>query len=123
MRHLVALPVVAGLLAFGGCSTLSGTTTPSVTAPTFAQFLAAVQQDAVLACGFVPTAETVAGLAGAAAAPLALASGIASVVCGAVKAVPTTASLKSFKMKSGHRGVVLPSVDGVPIAGYFVTAK
>lgn len=128
MRHLVALPVVATLAAAGslqGCSTLS-TVTPTTISATTTTLIQDVTQITTAACGFVPSAETIAALATAgntqAGTALTLASSIAAVVCGAVKAGTATSSvaLRGVRLRNGRRGVVLPSVDGVPITGYFV---
>ena len=125
MNRLVTLPVVAALLTTGGCSTLSSLTPATLQTQT-TTLISEVQTLTVAACGFVPSAETIAALATAgnseAGAALTLASSIAAVVCGSVKAVAaSTTQLRSVRLRGGRRGVVLPSANGVPITGYFVT--
>jgi len=103
MKRLVLLAA----MALGGCaSTGTGTTTT-------AQIISDAQQAATLACGFVPTAATVANIISVGNPLVSTASAIAQAICSAVAAVPVTAAGK-------FRGT-LPTVNGVVIHGRFVT--
>lgn len=94
-KSLLALPVMALLAA---CST-----TGTLTAPT----AASIQAAAVAACGFLPTASTVANLL-TTNANVQSAEAVAAMICNAVVA------------KGGRLGGAAPSVNGVAIHGQFV---
>lgn len=97
--------MLASTLALAGCA--GGLTNPFTGAPVTA---AQVQAAAVAACGFLPTATTVAGLLTTSAA-VQSASQIAGLICSAI--TPVT--------QGGARlGGALPTVNGVVIHGKFV---
>jgi hypothetical protein len=98
--------VLIGALMLGGCATTGGTVTT-------AQLISDAQQAATVACGFVPTAATVANIISVGNPLISTASAIAQAICSAVAAAPTTAAGK-------FRGA-LPTVNGVVIHGRFVT--
>jgi hypothetical protein len=93
-KFLIAVPVVASLM--GSC-----TSTPTDVASVVAQ----VQQAAIVACGFLPTAATVAAILSGGASTAV--TDIAQLICTAV----TT--------KGVRRGAA-PTVNGVVIHGRFV---
>jgi|SRR5579864_2665767 len=108
MTRLLATCAIAGSLLLGNCA---GT---GVTPATIQSAVTAVQQAAVTACGFLPTAATVSGILatlvpGAAAIEQLIAS-TAQQICAAVAPVRTSAKLKA----------VAPTVNGVPVHGRFV---
>lgn len=126
--RIVSLSLAIALTAasLGGCSQL--TTSPAAISTSAATLLDDVSAITIATCKFVPTAETVAGLATAtstsATAALGLASAIASAICSAVPASPKVAlrrgAIHGVTLPDGTRGVTLPAVDGVQVAGYFV---
>jgi hypothetical protein len=101
IRKLFFAAPVAAAIALGGCA---GT----VTATSVATTIADVQQAAVLACGFLPTAATVASILSGGNPLVSTASAIAQAICTAVTA------------KAVRRGGPAPSVGGVVIHGRFV---
>jgi hypothetical protein len=117
--------LVAGLASFaalGGCSS-TGSLSSTVSA-----FELAVQNDANVVCGFIPTVATIASLVPAAGAIVADAASIAQAACDAIKAAPpvavASARLKSIK-HGGQLGaavnvatVMMPQANGtsVPVA-------
>jgi hypothetical protein len=90
--------LLVGFLSMGGC-----TTTGAIDVTT-------IQQDAVLACGFLPTVGTVANIIAVGNPLLATAEAVAAAICAAV--APAKAS--------GRLGAVAPQVNGVTIHGRFV---
>jgi hypothetical protein len=108
MRKIALLSALAASLLMSSCA---GTgITPTVVQNAVTQ----VQQAAVAACGFLPTAATVSGILatlvpGVATAEAAVVSA-AQQICAAVAPVKTSARLK----------VVVPTVNGVPVHGRFV---
>ena len=106
LTHITAAAFIAASVALSGCNSGTTTTTPDYTA-----LIAEVVSAAQTTCKFIPTAETVAGIATAqsisATAGLAVAKSIADSICGAVTA------------KSAVPGKV-PEVSGVKVEGHFV---
>ena len=83
MRKLMLGTAMAAVLAAGGCATISN---DGITA-------AEVQSAAQTACGFLPTASSIAALLTANAA-VVTAEGVASIICAAVTAAPPAAKAK-----------------------------
>lgn len=102
LKSLLLAGALAGTLALGGCAT-NGAGGSSIS-------LASVQNAAVAACGFLPTAATVANLIASNNAAIATAESIASAVCAAV----------APSKQAGKHGAVLASVNGVRVRGKFV---
>ena len=100
-NFLHVLPLV-GLLAVGGCGIVKN---PLTGAPITA---ADVQAAAVAACGFLPTASTVANIIAAGNPAVATVSTIAGAICAAVTS------------KGARLGGVSPNVNGVTVHGRFV---
>jgi len=104
-RKILSIVSCAGLgIALASC-------TPSTSAALITQ----IQQDAMAACSFLPTAETVTQLitAGNIQAQAGLGTGttIANAICKAVAATPPVSSLKK---------ATVPNINGIPINGIFV---
>jgi hypothetical protein len=95
-KFMLAAPVAVAL-SLGGCA---GVDTATV--------ISQVQQAAVLACGFLPTAATVANILAAGNPALQVASAVATAICTAVTA------------KGARRGGAIPNVNGVEVHGKFV---
>ena len=103
MRRLILL---IALSALSGCATTGGLAPISI---------AGVQNAAVAACAFLPTATTVGNIIAAGNPLLTTAEAIAQAICAAVTQAPTVAA------KSGRRMMVVqPMVNGVPIQGKFL---
>jgi len=99
-KFLRVLPLV-GTLLVGGC----GVTNPFTGVPITA---ADVQAAAVSACGFLPTAATVANIIAAGNPTLTTATTVAQAICSAVTA------------HGGRLGGAAPNVNGVAVHGRFV---
>jgi hypothetical protein len=82
MRKFMLGAAMAAFIGLGGCATTSGTIA-----------VASVQTAAQTACGFLPTAASVASLLTANPA-VATAEAVAAIICGAVAAVPPPAAGK-----------------------------
>lgn len=114
MKHISKILAVSGLsasLALGGCATTTGGTTSTTTS--ISDTIAQIQNAAVTACAFLPTAATVANIIGTLAGvgtETNLAGNVAAQICAAV------APPKSAKLKAG-----VPTVNGVVIHGKFVS--
>ena len=89
-------------LALGGCT--------AAQQQTEAQVIAEIQQDAVLACSFLPTVNTVANILAAGVPGLSVASSVAQAICSSVTAATTAGAL---------RANAAPTVAGVVIHGRF----
>jgi hypothetical protein len=102
------------ILPIAGCALL-GISISACTPSTSAALITEIQQDAMTACSFLPTAETVTQLITVgniqATAGLTLGSTIASDICKAVSSTPAPSSLKK---------ATIPSINGIPINGIFV---
>lgn len=112
MKRLVMFAALAGSVSLGSCA---GT---SVTPATIQSAVAQVQQAAVVACGFLPTAATVSGILttlvpGAGAVDQMVISA-AQQICAAV------ASLAPGKASARLRAAAPPTVNGVPVHGRWV---
>lgn len=115
MKHPFKFPVplvaLASAIAIsgGGCALLSTAQQAQVTAT-----VAGVQQSAVQACGFLPTAASVAAIIASlvpgGSVVVATADSIAAQICAVVS--PAKAS--------GRLGASVPTVNGVPVHGTFV---
>lgn len=112
MKRLYQLLTVSALaLSLSACATAPATI-GTATSQTSA-VITAIQQAAVEACSFLPTAATVTNIIGAATgvgAETTLASTIAAQICAAVS--PTA---------SAKRGGAAPTVYGVVVHGRFVS--
>lgn len=123
LRNLAYLSLVLGALTLGGCATPFGTVTspapgtvvvtpaPGVATPS--PVIGQVQDAAAKICAFVPTASTVASIVttftgGGAIADLV--GNVANSIC---------ASLTKKTLSRGNT-LVQPSVNGVPIYGYYL---
>ena len=100
-KFLCILPVL-GTLLVGGC----GITNPLTGTPITA---ADVQAAAVAACGFLPTASTVANIIAAGNPSVNTVTTIAQAICSAVVGA-----------KGGRLGGAAPNVNGVAVHGRFV---
>lgn len=99
MKNLVT---VAGLaLSLGACATLQSPLGNSNT-------IIKIQNAAIAACAFLPTAQTIASILAANDPKLATAEAVAAAICAAIQ--PTAHALI----------YVAPAVDGVQIVGAFV---
>jgi len=85
-------------LSLGGCA---GVDTATV--------ISQVQQATVLACGFLPTATTVANILAAGNPAVSAVSAVATAICTAVTS------------KGVRRGGAIPNVNGVDVHGRFVS--
>jgi hypothetical protein len=106
MRKLI--PVFFAL-ALAGCAANSSVVTPT----NLVTFEQDVQAAAVAACGFLPTAETVAGIIATGNPIVTTAGAVANAICFAV------APAKAAHL-AGRQMAVIPSVAGVIIHGKFV---
>jgi len=108
MKHIGLLSVLAVLAlgaALAGCQTINPTTGDVVK-------VTDVRTAAVAACGFLPTAETVASIIRTNDPKLATASAIAEAICAAITAKPSNSgAVTLFSVPS------VPKVNGVPIKG------
>ena len=109
-------------LALSGCAQLQ-TIFGGITSATPTQLVVDVEQAAVAACNFLPTAETVAGIIAVGNPALATATAIANAICAAVS--PKTQIAQSLLSSPAMRSVVkpnatVPTVAGVPVHGTFV---
>jgi hypothetical protein len=103
LRKTIIVGVIGSALALGGCAggiMINPFTKQPITA-------ADVQAAAVAACGFLPTASTVANILSNNSGTVQSAEQIASLICGAV-------TPKAGKLRG------LPMVNGVVIHGRFV---
>lgn len=111
-KFFVAL-VLAGAMSLGACATTPGT--PSSTDPT----VAAVQDAAAKACGFVPSISTITGIIAAffpGGAPInTLVTSVANAICNAI-VPPAGNSLR----RGPVAGANAPTVAGVKVEGYFI---
>ena len=118
LRKIIAAVAATGMLAgcAGGVTPVVTTppvvTVPGITAAQLQAIILAVQTYTVAACQYEPTAKTIAQIAATFYAPSALPISIASTVADSICQSVTAKSLKR-----GH----LPSVNGVPIHGRFVS--
>ncbi len=104
------LLIFATAACLAGCGTTGTITIPPIS-PTIDPTIAAIVAGAKTACGFAPTAETVAGIIaslGGAGAAAATVDTIVNDICGVVSRV------------SARRGAAAPVFRGVPIRGRFV---
>jgi|SRR5665213_476471 len=102
MKNFLRVLPIVGTLLVGGC----GVTNPFTGVPVTA---ADVQAAAVAACGFLPTASTVANIIAAGNPAVATVSTIAAAICSAVVGA-----------KGRRLGGAVPNVNGVPVHGRFV---
>lgn len=114
MKRLITCFALLGALMLGGCATLpSGARgiDPALASQIDAQ-IKAVQDAAVAACRFLPTAQTVASIASTflpgATAGVGIANQIATAICGAVT------------KKALNRSAPAPRVNGVLVRGTFI---
>ena len=98
-KFMLAVPVAAAL-SLSGCA--------GITAATTATIISQVQQATVLACGFLPTASTIANILAAGNPAVQAVSAVATAICTAVTA------------KVARRGGAIPNVNGVAVHGRFV---
>lgn len=112
--RLAALVVVAGMsMGLAACGTTSGTTTP----PTTDQTIADIQATAAKVCAFVPTVSTVTGIIASFVSGGAIINDLVTTVATSIcNAIAPTASLR----RAAPTTPVVPSVNGVPIQGYFL---
>lgn len=97
MKKLLLAAALSTSIALGGCA--SGGSTGNVSS---------IQQAAVLACGFLPTAQTVADILAAGNSLISTVSAVAQAICAAVGT------------KGVRKGGAAPTVNGVVIHGKFV---
>ncbi len=96
MKKLHIAAALAAAITIGGCASGGGSSVSSI------------QQAAVIACGFLPTAKTVADILAAGNALVSTVDAVASAICAAVGT------------KNARRGGGVPTVAGVVIHGKFV---
>jgi hypothetical protein len=109
-RVLLALALAASL---SGCAALSQI---FPTGTTGANIVLDTQNAAVAICGFLPTAETVAGIIATGNPILQTASTVANAICAAV--APKTPVTQS--VRHTVRVAPVPTVSGVPVYGQFI---
>ena len=125
MKNILLAAMLAPLVALGGCAGLTQANVNS----TVAALEVAVQSDANLVCGFIPTIATVAGFVPGAGVLAVDAASIAESICAAVAAAPAVAVqvAKSKSLRMGGRlgsavnvaTVIVPGVGPVSISGKF----
>ena len=118
MRKILILAMLGASLSLGACATAPVVTQPGgnvggIPASLGDTTVAQIRDAAAQACGFVPTVQTMQGLAASFFTGGALINTIVSKVEDAICAAVT-------KKKSARRGISGPEVNGVPIRGYFL---
>ncbi len=114
MKKLLMVCAVSLTTILGGCATTNpdGTTTQ----PDIAALIAQVQSYTQTACGFVPTATTIANIISVGNPAILVATSIAQAICTAV--TPMHAGRKAFVAKSVKGWSVTPgAVNGVTVEG------
>jgi predicted small secreted protein len=107
MKRTILAAAVAGSLALGGCATTGGT-------PINVQsFIEQVQAAASVACGFLPTAETVAQIIATGNPIVTTAGDVANAICKAVTVPPSTPPAVAARLRAAGP----PTVAGVVIHG------
>lgn len=126
LRHLLSLGAILGMgIALAACGTTSGLPASGNTSPPVASTpdplgsttVNDIQNGVARACGFIPTVQTIQGIAASffssGAVINSIVSSVENSICNAVK---PSASLKS----AGRLGSGPPNVRGVPVEGYFI---
>lgn len=108
MKALIPLALAFSL---AGCAAVG--TTGSVSPTSLVTFEQDVQAAAVQACGFLPTAETVAGIIATGNPIVSTAGAVANAICDAV--LPAKAA-----HAAGKPMAIIPTVAGVIVHGKFV---
>lgn len=103
MRNILAALALTGAVTLGGCAG----TLPVLQDPTVQNTITNIQSLTASVCGFLPAAETVAGILSTNPV-VGTAEAIAETICGVVT------------KKGAQRGGATPSVNGVPVKGHFV---
>lgn len=98
-KSIILVSACAAAIALGGCTSTGGINTAQI---------AAIQNAAKAACGYLPTVETVANILASNNAILAPAASIAQTICNAVTAL------------GARRGGAQPTAYGIVIHGQFV---
>ena len=126
-RNYIAfsLAVALATTSLVGCATSPTTGLPTIDPTLLATIETQVQQDAAAVCGFIPTIGTIASIVASlipgGSAVVTIASDVAGQICTAV--TPVQAPLAALGKRTVSRktlGAALPSVNGVPIQGYFI---
>src|SRR5258705_8265851 len=124
-KNYIALALATALASasLAGCATdpTTGTTTIDVAKVTSVE--AEVQKNAAIICGFVPTLGTVASVIASfvgGGGVATIATQAANAICSAV--VPAKAMMvrRPGNRLAMRRGVAHPTVNGVPVEGYFI---
>ena len=120
MKKILILAALGASLALGACAPQAvvsggpaGGNVGGIPASLGDTTVAQIQDGAAKACGFVPTVQTIQGIAASFFTGGALINTIVSKVEDAICAAVT-------KKKSARRGISGPEVNGVPIRGYFL---
>lgn len=106
MMKAFTIGLLSGAIALSGCGTTGG-----ITPITIPIAIADVQNAAVTACGFLPTATTITSILAVNDPALTTAVAVAQAICAAVAAAPKAGA---------KRGLAKPSIDGVIISGTFI---
>lgn len=128
-RNYIALALAAclGAVSVAGCTTNPATGLPTIDPTQLAAIESQVQQEAAAICGFVPTIESVAGVVASfvpvpgVGTAIAVINQAATAICNAVLPAKA-AAMRSASGVIGKRtaGAAIPTVNGVPITGYFI---
>lgn len=124
-RNYIALSLAAALTSTSlvGCASDPTTGVPVIDNTQIAADIALVQKDAAILCGFIPTIGTVTSVIATFTgngAEAAMATQIAMAICNAVVPAKATAMRMPGHRLAPHRYLGAPTVNGVPIEGYFV---
>jgi len=125
-KNYIALALASSLLV-AGCSTNPNTGLPTIDPTTLTTIETQVQQDAAAVCGFVPTIGTIASIVASiipgGSAVVQIASSVAQQICTAVapvKASMMAVGTRRLTPRTFGGAAALPTVNGVPIQGYFI---
>lgn len=117
MKHFMLVSMLGIILAVGGCTSVPNPGGGGGTTTDFDAIIAQVQKYSQLACGFVPTAATVANIISGGNPGVMAATSIAQAVCSAV-APPLKSGRQAFVAKNIRGWHVTPgAVNGVTIQG------
>jgi hypothetical protein len=127
-RKFIALATALafGASSLGGCATNPATGQTGIDPVALANLEVQIQQYTKAVCSFVPTLGTVAGVVATyvgQGAVVDIVAQVANSICQAVTAVPAAAPAATVirgQRMMVRKLLVTPTVNGVPIQGYFV---
>lgn len=115
MKHFFTILFLSCATALGGCAgTGGGGTIGVVTTPDFTAIIAQVQSFCKIACGFVPTASTIASILSGGNPGVMAATSISQAICAALEPPKMAGRYGAPRMVKGWR-VTPGAVNGVPI--------